>query len=91
VNDILASTAGQLVQFGVLGICVLAFAWVIVRLWDANTKVQQARVDDAKANATASLEVVKQAVAAITANTAATEQQTEAVKDLRDALQRRNP
>jgi len=89
-SDFLATAAGQIVQYGVLGVIALTFAYAILKLWASNERVQQARVDDAKANTTASNELLSKAVAAITANTSATETGTEAVKELRDAL-RRNP
>lgn len=86
--EFLASAAGQAVQYGVLGLVAVVFAYAILKLWSANERIQQARVDDAKANTVASNDLLGKAVAAITANTAATEAQTGAVKELREALRR---
>lgn len=87
-TDVMATLAGQLVQYGVLGICVIAFAYTITVLWKEYSRVQQARIDDAKSYATQSLDAMKAVTGALVASTTATESNTEALRELRDAIRR---
>lgn len=86
--DLLTTVAGQLLQFGVLGIALLASLYGNWLQWKENNRLQEARVGDAKANTVAFSDLTKNATAAITAQTGATEAGTEAVRDLREALRR---
>lgn len=91
------SITSTVLQYGVLGVCVVVFAWVIAKLWHEFRTEQRAfqekleachkaRLEDAERNASELREVVEKCTAALVDTTASLEELSKMLEQMRSEL-----